>query len=85
MDILYKFSYIFNSLFLIATNSRFLRQKIIMPRRSVLTELEKSILLKIPTELSEMSKYYLLSEKDISVIKQKRGHHKFNRRLLTFP
>lgn len=51
MDILYKFSYIFNSLFLIATNGRFLRQKIIMPRRSVLTELEKSILLKIPIEL----------------------------------
>jgi hypothetical protein len=39
-----------------------------MPRRSVLSEFEKSNLLKVPNELSEMSKYYLLSEADISVI-----------------
>lgn len=46
-----------------------------MPRRSVLSELEKQSLLSIPTELSEMSKYYLLSEADISIINQKRGNH----------
>lgn len=46
-----------------------------MPRRSVLSELEKQSLLSIPTELSEMSKYYLLSETDIYVINQRRGNH----------
>lgn len=46
-----------------------------MPRRSVLTESEKQALLIIPTELPELSKYYLLSEADISLIGKKRGKH----------
>jgi len=46
-----------------------------MPRRSVLSELEKQTLLVIPTEFLEMSRYYLLSETDISIINQKRGNH----------
>lgn len=44
-----------------------------MPRRRVLTEIEKRLLLVIPTDLAEMSKYYLLSEKDMSIIDQRRG------------
>ena len=46
-----------------------------MPRRRVLTEIEKQSLLVIPTDLAEMNKYYLLSEKDISIINQRRGLH----------
>lgn len=46
-----------------------------MPRRRVLTEIEKRSLLVIPTDLAEMSKYYLLSEKDMSIIDQRRGLH----------
>ena len=46
-----------------------------MPRRSVFTESEKQALLIIPTELPELSKYYLLSETEISLINQKRGKH----------
>ena len=46
-----------------------------MPRRSVLSQLEKQSLLVIPTEFLEMSRYYLLSETDISIINQKRGNH----------
>jgi TnpA family transposase len=46
-----------------------------MPRRSVLSELEKQSLLDIPIDFSELSKYYLLSENDISVINQRRGNH----------
>lgn len=46
-----------------------------MPRRSVLSELEKQSLLTIPTTFPELSNYYLLSETDISIINQKRGNH----------
>ncbi len=46
-----------------------------MPRRSVLTDTEKQSLFAIPTDISEMSKYYLLSEADLSIISQKRGNH----------
>ncbi len=46
-----------------------------MPRRSVLSDSEKQSLLAIPTDLAELSKYYLLSEADISLISQKRGGH----------
>ncbi len=46
-----------------------------MPRRSVLSDSEKQSLLGIPTDLAELSKYYLLSEADISLIDQKRGKH----------
>ncbi len=46
-----------------------------MPRRSVLTDAEKQSLFKIPNDISEMSKYYLLSEADLSIISQKRGNH----------
>jgi TnpA family transposase len=46
-----------------------------MPRRSILTESEQQFLLQIPSEISEMSKYYLLSEFDLSIINQKRGNH----------
>ena len=45
-----------------------------MPRRSVLSELEKQSLLVIPTEFSEVSKHYLLSETDFSIINQKRDN-----------
>ena len=56
-------------------NKRTFYETIIMPRRSVLSELEKLNLLKIPIDLFEMSQYYLLSETDISIINQKRGVH----------
>ena len=46
-----------------------------MPRRSVLTDAEKQSLFTIPTDISEMSKYYLLSEADLSIINQKRGNY----------
>ena len=46
-----------------------------MPRKNVLSETEKQSLLIIPTELSELSKYYFLAETDISIINQKRGVH----------
>ena len=46
-----------------------------MPRKSVLSELDKQLLLNIPSDFPELSKYYLLSETDIALINQKRGHH----------
>lgn len=44
-----------------------------MPRRRILTDAEQNSLFSIPSEISEMSKYYLFSEADLSIIKQKRG------------
>ena len=44
-----------------------------MPRKNVLSELDKQLLLNIPSDFSELSKYYLLSEIDIALINQKRG------------
>lgn len=44
-----------------------------MPRRRILTDAEQNSLFSIPDEISEMSKYYLFSEADLSIIKQKRG------------
>ena len=44
-----------------------------MPRKNILSETEKLSLLNIPTELSELSKYYFLAETDIAIINQKRG------------
>jgi len=46
-----------------------------MPRRKVFTDSERSALLAIPSDASQMSKYYLFSEIDISIINQKRGIH----------
>lgn len=33
-----------------------------MPRKNVLSELDKQLLLNIPSDFPELSKYYLLSE-----------------------
>jgi TnpA family transposase len=46
-----------------------------MPRKNVLSELDKQLLLNIPSDFSELSKYYLLSEIDIALINQKRSTH----------
>jgi TnpA family transposase len=46
-----------------------------MPRRSILTEFEQNTLFSIQSEISDMSKYYLFSEADLSIIKQKRGNN----------
>lgn len=46
-----------------------------MPRKNVLSELDKQLLLNIPSDFPELSKYYLLSETDIALINQKRGNH----------
>ena len=46
-----------------------------MPRKSVLSDKEKLELLRFPTELLELNKYYLLTETEISIIGQKRGSH----------
>ncbi len=46
-----------------------------MPRKNVLSELDKQLLLNIPPDFLELSKNYLLSETDIALINQKRGNH----------
>lgn len=46
-----------------------------MSRRKVLSEAEKQSLINLPKDFFTLSKYYLLSEVDISRIKQKRGVH----------
>jgi TnpA family transposase len=46
-----------------------------VPRRSLLSDSDKQSLLGIPTDLADLSKYYLLFEADISLIGQKRGKH----------
>jgi hypothetical protein len=46
-----------------------------MPRRKILNDAQRSILLRIPAEASQMSKYYLLSKMDKSAINQKRELH----------
>ncbi len=71
------FLHILNSTLIKTLHTELVYKKLnsIVKNDSVLTELEKLNILKIPTTLSEMSKYYLLSETDISFINQKRGSH----------
>ncbi len=46
-----------------------------MPRRSLLTPAERAGLLAFPTTNDELIQHYTFSEPDLSVIRQRRGHH----------
>jgi hypothetical protein len=44
-----------------------------MPRRSLLTQDERSVLLAFPTDEDELIRRYTFSETDLSIIHQRRG------------
>ena len=46
-----------------------------MPRRSVLTPVERTSLLAFPTTNDELIRHYTFSEFDLASIRQRRGNH----------
>ncbi len=46
-----------------------------MPRRSILTSVERALLLAVPPAADDRIRHYSLSEPDLSVIRQRRGAH----------
>ncbi len=46
-----------------------------MPRRSLLTPVERAALLAFPATDDDLIRHYTFSEPDLSVIRQRRGHH----------
>jgi len=46
-----------------------------VPRRRLLTSAERAGLLAIPTTDDELIRHYTFSEPDLSIIRQRRGHH----------
>ena len=46
-----------------------------MPRREILSPAQRQALLEIPVDRAGLIKHYVLSEQDISLIRQRRGDH----------
>ena len=46
-----------------------------MPRREILSPAQREALLAIPVERAGLIEHYVLSEQDISLVRQRRGDH----------